>query len=229
MGDDEQEERDSGMRLPPEIEEATLLTEYPQPSEAIDLLADSGNRDHQVLIGGRYCNFDTYCHGFLRAANVVVDSIVKPRTQGTWSDYSAFGESSGYAALYLYRHWLELRLKELILACGSRPRNIHSIDGLWRRFKELDKRGCDNATDEGRLADRVADTTIGQFDHVDRDAQAFRYPTDTEGNQIAAPRLCLDLVQLKETMGWLNLYLEGWSTCLYEMCQAEHEYHEYEQ
>ncbi len=92
-------------------------------------------------------------------------------------------------------------------------------------MQTLDHRGGDNSiTEDGRTADRVADAIITKFDRIDHDAQAFRYPIDTKGKRISVPALCIDLVRLKELMGWLDSYLRGWSTFLYEARQAEQEF-----
>lgn len=227
MSDFKQEDSQDELRLDPEIEDSYLLTKYPRPEEPVELLTESGDRYQQVQIGGGDCDFDTYCWGFLRAANVVVDDIVQKRMRGEWSDYSTFGESPAYAALFLYRHWLELRLKELISASGDTHRNTHSLVELWQHFTKIDKSGCADLTAEGLMDLKVAERIISQFDLIDSNSQVFRYPRDKEG-KVMMPRMCIDLVQVKEAIGWLSRYLRGWSAGIYEMRQIDMEYVDYE-
>ena len=91
-----------------------------------------------------------------------------------------------YPIAFLYRHYLELRLKQLIsagteLVQGKLPEKWpsgHNIDWLWGFCRKL----LEEIFPEGEQADLDAtEDCIRQFSAVDAGSMAFRYPEDKEG------------------------------------------------
>ena len=205
------------------------FTEYKRPDGDLNLFVRSWNRRNEVIIGGEDNDWDTYCEGYRRAA----DALVIHLTQDDLSerrDYSRFWESVAYSILFLYRHYLELRIKKLFLVCEGKienVNNVHSLLRLWEIFTERYKVFCreynldSEELSEDNLADmETAKKIITNFSEIDVSAQAFRYPVDKMGKVTVEP-VQFDIVRLKNMFGWLGPFLDGWSDGIYECWQAE--------
>lgn len=51
-------------------------------------------------------------------------------------------------------------------------------------------------------------------------SQVFRYPIDNKG-QVTVPPIQIDIVRLKEMLGWVCQLLDGWSVGVYEYRHAQ--------
>ena len=51
-------------------------------------------------------------------------------------------------------------------------------------------------------------------------SQVFRYPIDNKG-QVTVPPIQIDIVRLKEMLGWVCQLLDGWSVGMYEYRRAQ--------
>lgn len=205
-----------------ELDELHDLVPYPRPEGDINLFYRSHNRDHEVMIGGEDNDWDTYCIGYRRAAAVLVNQITRKDSQSLRRDYSRDWESQAYATIFLYRQYLELRLKELILAYGgdfSEINNEHSLLKLWGTLR---KQECvQSEIPEPDTKDiETAEKIIEQFDQIDERSQAFRYPLDKAGLRVTVDPMQFDLVHLKELLGWTSQFLDAWSACVYEYLHA---------
>lgn len=205
------------------------LTQYKRPEGDLNLFTRSGNRRNEVIIGGEDNDWDSYCTGYHRAASALIRYIVQddlPRRR----DYSRHWESIGYTILFLYRHYLELRLKKLFITCGGdleRVNNEHSLLKLWEIFFKQYEAFCkeynldSEEPSEKSLKDiKTAETIITQFNEIDAKSEIFRYPTDKKGRVILPPAQ-IDIVCLKEMLGWTSQFLDAWSDGIYECWQAE--------
>jgi hypothetical protein len=205
------------------------FTIYERPEGDLNLFVRSGNRRREVIIGGRDDDWDTYCEGYRRAADALVIHLTQDDLP-TRRDYSRYWESVGYTILFLYRHYLELRIKSLYLLCNGQLEaviNEHSLLRLWERFLEQNEAFSKeyNLEPGGRPEESLKDIEtagkiIAQFDSIDRKSQVFRYPIDRKG-EIALEPIQFDIVRLKEMLGWASQFLEGWSIGIYECWQAE--------
>jgi hypothetical protein len=81
-------------------------------------------------------------------------------------------------ALFLYRHYIELALKDLLAAAGAFAIDLadrkfgHDLKSLWEEAsKVLDNFGCDKS----RLEEAVIELV-----ELDQRADAFRYATDKD-------------------------------------------------
>ena len=85
------------------------LTQYKRPEGDVNLFARSVHRRNEVIIGGEDKDWYSYCTGYWRAADALVRYLIQDDLS-TRRDYSQHWESVGYSILFLYRHYLELRL-----------------------------------------------------------------------------------------------------------------------
>ena len=186
------------------------LTQYKRPEGDLDLFTRSGNRRNEVIIGGEDNDWDSYCTGYHRAASALIRYIVQedlPRRR----DYSRHWESIGYTILFLYRHYLELRLKKLFITCGGdleRVNNEHSLLKLWEIFFKQYEAFCkeynldsEEPSEESLKDIKTVETIITQFNEL--------------------PPAQIDIVRLKEMLGWTSQFLDAWSDGIYECWQAE--------
>jgi hypothetical protein len=204
------------------------LMPYKRPEGDLNLFARSGNRRNEVIIGGEDRDWYAYCTGYWKAADALVRYLIQADLP-TRRDYSIHWESVAYSILFLYRHYLELRLKQLFITCGGEletVNNEHSLLKLWETFfkqyeafyKEYNLNSEEPSGDSLKDIDTVA-KIIAQFNNIDEKSQIFRYPTDKIGRVILPP-MQIDMVRLQEILGWTSQFLDAWSNGIYECWQA---------
>ncbi|HLO71802.1 MAG TPA: hypothetical protein VK167_13070 [Flavipsychrobacter sp.] len=117
-----------------------------------------------------------YADGYLHGANALVDQCYQDHT---------LNDILIYPMVFLYRQYIELRLKEIIFGLkyclGDDPSfpKHHKIDILWKDFKFLYKSiGEENNSDVLNNGGRL----INELSQIDPLSMAFRYPVDKDGN-----------------------------------------------
>ena len=144
--------------------------------------------------------------GFKRAADVLVEAA---KTDDRNPDDLFF------PVAYLYRHHLELKLKELVRLgrdSGSLDGcdNIlgeHNLHKLWNKAKQLIQQVWPDSPDDDLNA---VEHMILEFHQCDRTSQAFRYPRDKKGAAHSHAGLQrVDLVSLKTAVDAVSTYLEA--------------------
>ena len=110
-----------------------------------------------------------------------------------------------YPTMYLYRHYLELRLKQLVLAFQDLIEiptafpGHHRLAEIWEDVRELEKRAIDEGYwDSEENFDKYPDVgeLIDTFDQIDQNSFEFRYPVSKKGTPT--------LVGLKNELGQIN-------------------------
>jgi len=103
--------------------------------------------------------------------------------------------------LFLYRHWVELKLKELILSLKAfsvaeitRP-NHHRLYHLW----SIVKANLHYLRDSNNQDFILLDARINELDGLDPDGYRFRYPVNTKSEITDLPE-SLGIKNLKDTM-----------------------------
>jgi len=118
----------------------------------------------------------------------------------------------GPPVLFLYRHYIELRLKALLVAAGELlddPQTIppeHYILSLWKRVRSLLLRISPES--DGAWFTR-ADVVISDFDSLDPTSFAFRYPVDKKGTRTTSADLHIDPKVARQMIGELDILLNG--------------------
>jgi hypothetical protein len=118
--------------------------------------------------------------------------------------------------VFCYRQYIELALKDMIEAHGSRavPEiepdwKHHDLQGLWKSYKRLigltlvEINTCD-LPEVGAV-----EACIEEFDRIDAGSYTFRYPTDTKGKQTEIPFASIDLSHLRNMMEGLFAFLDA--------------------
>lgn len=144
-----------------------------------------------------------YCEGYLKAARVLANHALA-------NEYER--HILIFPVAFLYRHHLELSLKDLIqtahsLASGQ-PRSPkgHVLAILWEELKTT-LGSLDESPKQDDL-DAVG-SYIEQLNRVDKAGQAFRYATSNEGAPHLSQFNALDVRVLSEAMERLAGYLSG--------------------
>lgn len=122
----------------------------------------------------------------------------------------------GPPIVFLYRHHLELAIKQLMRQCAALlHRDVaiplhHRLDDLWRLCLSLLVEESPGST----AAEEVQQTTrlIDEFCRVDRTSAAFRYPEDKAGNPSLSGVGEMSLAQIRDVVGKVSLLLECIST-----------------
>ncbi len=141
--------------------------------------------------------------GFKDAADMVVKQTI---TNNTGQQ-----DSVVYPIMFLYRHYLEIAIKNLIrkarsLGDTSEPlENDHKLKKLWEICSQQIKKNISSDfekehTDIARL--------IEQFCEVDPFSTAFRYPTDKNGWQSLSGITNIDIQNVKNIIGKISDILE---------------------
>jgi hypothetical protein len=120
-----------------------------------------------------------------------------------------------FPVAYLYRHHLELMLKDLV-NLGIRLGSLcgceyilggHNLQELWNKAKQLIKEAWPDPPGEDFKA---AEKMIGEFHKLDPTGQAFRFACDKRGNPHLknAPQR-IDLINLKSAVDSLSTFLDA--------------------
>lgn len=161
--------------------------------------------------------WDLYATGYKLAGDLLVE-----HTKNTRSDQDPLV----YPIVFLYRQYLELRLKELI-KIGSQYLDIsqkipthHRINDLWKKCKKiLEKIPPDNPKNDLD----VVEACINQFSETDPSSMAFRYPTDKKGSPSISSLKYINLRILSKVIDRVGSLLDGTSIGISEYISIKRE------
>ena len=121
-----------------------------------------------------------------------------------------------YPIVFLYRQYVELRLKEIIkegrilLEEGNDFPKHHKIWDLWCVAKNISIKVFENENEPPELD--YAEHVIKEFSQIDPDSFAFRYPTTKQGDKTLEGVIHINIRRLAEHIERLAKDLEGIST-----------------
>jgi len=145
-----------------------------------------------------------YIEGYKISANRLVEYV---NNEGKDQDFLV------YPIVFLYRHHLELILKEIIykgrllLNKGNDHPKHHSIDKLWVGAKDIIKevwKGNDDP-DEFEFIDHF----VKEFAKADPNSMSFRYSKDIKGQKTLKDLKYINLRHLSECINTMSDFLEG--------------------
>lgn len=121
-------------------------SETPWPRKGDQLFTEDGHWFHSACLGWSRDEWHGYAEGYRRAAEIVVEQVMKTHYG---IDYL------GYPVVFLYRQYLEVSLKSL-LRLGTSLHGIddtlslgHPLSPLWKRLRPLIQRAWPDAPAEG--------------------------------------------------------------------------------
>jgi len=158
-------------------------------------------------------SWSLYAEGFKRAADQLVEDLLEAR---------AFApDLLIHPVLFLYRHYLELRLKELIIVSGKLLGETyavppqHELMTLWVEVRPRLERVWPGVSAK-KYHDAIEER-LREVCRVDPGSYAFRYPVDTHGRPSVADPGNISLGHLKDEMAGISTILDGSSFGMNEM------------
>jgi len=163
-------------------------------------------------------DWDTYAMGYKMAGDVLVQYV---------KDNDRDQDFLVYPIAFLYRQYLELRLKELIfvssalLSKDAKIPKTHDLVSLWRQARpniEAVWPGSETRCHLNRVEERLKELC-----DLDSGSYAFRYPEDTKGEATLTGIVHINLKQLRDVVEGISNVLEGSSTGMGEYLNAKQE------
>lgn len=127
-------------------------------------------RDPMKGFGG----WSLYTSGFKMAADELVAHLGEESTAPHLPHFAV------YPIAFLYRQYLELRLKQMLWSMGGAIPKKHELMTLWDRVRERFKYYAPQDEQFLRKYDRVADL-LRPIDELDPRSEGFRYPYNQDG------------------------------------------------
>jgi hypothetical protein len=146
--------------------------------------------------------FGVYAVGYRLAAETVVESLVR---KGGFRDYEA------YPVVYLYRHAFELHLKNIVYrvalllsfngeeSVDTDYDNQHALCPLAERASAVLEKAFPDDAGLKEVIGRI-DAIAKDFDAIDKQSFAYRYPIDKRGAASTRKHQTLNLRALAEHM-----------------------------
>jgi hypothetical protein len=158
------------------------------PDKERKFFIESGSNEELAWPQKLFQEFGSYASGYQIGALKLLDHAL---TESRDRDFLI------YPAVFLIRHYIELRLKELIQGlnyCLKQTKDFptgHNLQHLWNDFKIKYKHIGENINDPHFAA---MDDLIVELQNIDPISMSFRYPVDKDGNKIQK----LNTVNIKE-------------------------------
>ena len=179
-----------------------LKEEIRYPVKNDKFFLDKGNPDEIAWLHKTFQQFGSYADSYQTGALTLIDSALSNKDL---RDYNI------YPAVFLIRHYLELRLKELIQGlnyCKEQNKNFpthHDLQNLWSDFKKAYSSIGENSNDQ-RF--QIIDELIKEMTNVDPISMSFRYPVDKQGEKTQKPEY-VNLTNLRETFVRVCFVFDG--------------------
>jgi hypothetical protein len=163
-------------------------------------------------------DWDTYAMGYKMAGDVLVQYI---------KDNDRYQDFLVYPIAFLYRQYLELRLKELILV-GSALLNkdftipkTHDLVSLWRQARPNMEAVWSGS--ETRVYLNMVEDRLKELCDLDSGSYVFRYPEDIKGEPSLTGIRYINLKQLMDVIQGISNVIDGASTGMGEHLNSKNE------
>lgn len=169
--------------------------EMPNPKLTDTLIEYGGWKAEKTLFSDLLSgNWYFYAHGYKQAADLLVDTLTGEPPQ----------DSLILPIVFLYRHFVELKLKDIILSldrlCGSEMKDVgtHDLLPLWAYLK--DHLNCLRDEPGNTEIIPALEKLIKELSSLDANSYHFRYAHDKKfSKEMPLPR-SLNMKHFKETM-----------------------------
>jgi hypothetical protein len=132
-----------------------------------------------------------------------------------------------FPILFLYRHYLELTLKEIILTATQYLEkshdaiNSHNVSQLWEEAKKLISQVDLDIPNDDMVA---VENQISQFHSLDKSSMTFRYPVDKQGNVFKNLSDYINIENIREIVDGLHAWCFGLVCVLGEYEDAKNQF-----
>lgn len=180
--------------------------DFPWPRKGDKLFTSEDDWWHNACLNTVRGDWYPYISGYKKAADILAAYI---------TDKSQEQDFLVYPIVFLYRQYLELRIKKLIID-GYRLQDknldfpkIHDLTNLWNECKRVIKE-LSNEADEHLKDLPSIDEAIKEFSNWDPTSENFRYPENKSGQPSLHPDLnLLNLRNFGEVMEKISNFLEA--------------------
>ncbi len=198
------------MTDPKHVDWMKFLELPPLPSADDRLFTSQEDGQNNACLNWCHDGWGLYVSGYKNAADLLAQRV---------EEYNSGQDSLVYPILFLYRHYLELQIKDLILQArrlqgtsGSFPRS-HNIGNIWGI--------CHKLISEILPGDSVVELKeiarlIIEFSVVDETSTSFRYPQVNDGNPSLPGISHINIRNIREVIGKISLILSGASAMIEE-------------
>lgn len=160
--------------------------------------------------------WDLYSTGYKEAGDLLIENA------DNHTDFLV------YPIVFLYRHCIELRLKQISIEGNKLLKtqvftdkqmddlfHNHKLDSLWSRSKTIIEKLFPDESENLSSIKKMIDC----FSTMDSTSYKFRYPVGTDGtpNHSKDHDTEISFIALKEMMNDIDLYLGGTAECIYDM------------
>jgi hypothetical protein len=175
----------------------------PWPKAGDKLFQSGDDWWHNACVNYGCHPWELYATGYKDAADVLAERVFETRRH---ADFLI------YPIAFLYRHYLELRLKEIIVAGQalldhpSDFEHVHQLEVLWDSCRKILEEVWPGSP-AGDL--NAVEDCIRQFSKVDPRSMGFRYPATKDGKATLPNLQRINIRNLHEVMARLSSLLEG--------------------
>ena len=176
----------------------------PWPEKGDQLFTSAEDWWHNACLNYMPNDWEAYILGYKRAGDILVENVKETR-----SDQDVLV----YPIVFLYRQYIELRLKQLIQSgkelLDKEPKfpKKHELDILWNEFRPI----LSKVESSTRKIDLDAmGELMSQFCTIDPTSVAFRYPVTKDGGKVLSSDIRLiNLRHLSDTMEKIAFYFDS--------------------
>jgi len=196
--------------------------ELPLP-DVNDKLFKDFNKDfrHNAIVSSGIKKFFLFSEGYKTAAIKLSEQL----------DGSAFyANYLVYPLIFLNRHFLELRLKELISGVNFIVNheyefpNGHNLNSLWNTYRAKISEAGEIETPDKKILDNIG-RLINEFNFIDPKSFSFRYPVDTAQDRKPSLKITnIDLYNFVSTMKKLYNFFDWQSDYIFRMIDLTEEF-----
>lgn len=154
------------------------------------LLIFGNDCDNNACVNYSHNSWDLYARGYHHAAEILIHHIA--------TNSSASLDILIYPLIFLYRQYIELRLKEIYLINCNILKNppgelTHNIDDFWKKVRaqleEIEPDGPKEPLDE-------VESIIYNFSDIDKGSATFRYPFKKDKQKKWKPSLESNIIHI---------------------------------
>lgn len=175
----------------------------PSQNEPGELFTAGNDGQSRACLNFLDDQWDLYALGFKTAADMLVERL---------QENNSHIDAIVYPICFLYRQYLELRLKEIIksgydlLDEPQKFQPTHNLVRLWEDAREPIGR-IFQEEDQSSLT--AIDSVVEQFSKIDAHSFSFRYPVDKKDSPSLPGVKYINVVDLKNEIDKAELILEG--------------------
>ncbi len=192
-----------------------LNPEFAWPESSDRLFAAPGRpADEGTLAPHAWTRLVLMAAGYREAADRLVDAVAAD---------AVFQDTLVYPVIFLYRHFMELELKYVLMTYGRHfdkeaDWKSHSLVDLWAKVRPIIETAGGGINDGG--ANDAVEACVREMSTADPMSFSFRYPVEKGGRPMVLAFETVDLGNLCRTMTKIANYFDGLDGLLDHLTRA---------